>query len=294
MPPINEILTIDTAGGVEVLLESPRENDYIGTFELTLSSERLAKLKKAILRAHLYELADKYPPRRADYYDYETVDIELDTKRGRKKISVADTCWLYPRRLKPLFDLKNTMSETSYPEGILSRLISEASASPASAIAVYIEVAERSFQVGEPIDVTVVVKNVGRKPVILPSPECEKIASGSIEVMLRHVPLRAEEAATGLDSTTSEFGSDAGYQFGSLDTQAKEDLDNIVQIEPGKEWRIRMPKPLVATSPGEYELFGLFWIYRLYDRSILEKELGEGLVTGITWMRRELVVAPPE
>ncbi|NIM07095.1 MAG: hypothetical protein GTN69_04650 [Armatimonadetes bacterium] len=282
-PGSGESLTIDTDGRVRAVLGLPRENGYIGTFELTLPKARLAELRKAVNRANLYSMRDYYPPAKGSY-DFTVMTLTVASESEQKQVRATSASWFYPPGLKRLFDLTNRLPGTEHttaaPDGILSLLILEVSTRPVSAIGVEIQVPKRSFRVGEPIDVTVVVKNVGKNPVVLPSPSIREVAGGHISVQLRHVPLPPEEAAAGIDRAAIRFGESRSEVNTVLSDRAKGDLENVVRIEPGEKWAIRMPKALAAPSPGEYELIGSLDIYWHYECSALAKELGEGLVDG--------------
>ncbi len=293
--PSYQSLTIDTEGGVRAVLRWPRQNLYVGTFELVLTEERLAELREAVRRADLFNLKDDYPPA-TGIHCLTWVEIMVVSESNLKRVRATNESPVYPPGLKTLFDLKSRpLPGTGHPGGVLSRLISEVSAHPVAAIGVGIEVQKHSFRVGEEINAALVVKNVGKQPVVLPSLDCEEIARGYMRVELRHVPLPAEEMAEGLASAHIEFGPLIGPRLrGALSDRAKADLKNMVRIEPGGEWRIPMPKALVAPSSGEYELVGSLRTRLYFSHSIVEKELGASPVSGWTAPKPVRLTVVPE
>ena len=286
LPPAGEYLAIDANGRVSVQLESPRDNGYIGTFALVLPKARLLAVKTALLDADFYALMDKYPPPPRSH-DFTAVAISVESSAGAKRVWAASSSPIYPRQLKRLFDPTEAAAPSKglkglYAGGVLSHLISEASSRPVAAIRVRIEVPKRSFRVGENISVDVVVKNVGTQLAAIPSLACRHIVNGHIDVRLRDVRVPMELFTTGVDFASLNFGPPLVEYREALDAQAKADLPHVMHMKPGQEWRIAMPKPLRASSPGKYELVGQFFLERLYDQAALSHELAEAFVSGWT------------
>jgi hypothetical protein len=276
---------VDTDGTVTAILASPRDNGYIGVFETRLTRDRLEELRSAIERADLRTMDDYYPPR-GRAYDLTRVMISIDDAAGRKEVRATSASPGYPSALKSLIDPTKRLkgSTTNVPAGLLSELIAEASKNPVAAISIHLEVPRLPLRSGEDFEIDVVVKNVGTMPVVLPSPNCRVIASGYIAVYLRHASVPVEEMATGLDFTKICFGPPMLRFHGVLDDAAREDLQHVMRVEPGREWRIRMPRRLRAPSPGRYELVSSFSITLLYDQSVLTRVLGANIVYGWHWL----------
>jgi hypothetical protein len=275
---------VDTDGTVTAILASPRDNGYIGVFEIHLPKERFAELRAAIERADLRSMKDDYPPR-GKAHDLTRVMVSIDDAAGHKEVRATSASPLSPRSLRLLIDPMKRLegSMRNVPAGLLSELIAEASRHPVAAISTRLEAPRVLFHPGEDIAIDIIVKNVGTMLVVLPSPNCMVIASGYLAVYLRHTSLPVEEMATGIDFTEISFGPPMLKFHHVLSDAAREDLQHVVRIEPGREWRIRMPRPLRALSPGRYEAVGQFSIDLLYPRSVLTSVLGAGLVSGWNW-----------
>jgi len=281
MPPAGEHLTVYADGRVRLVLESPRANGYIGTFELSLPKARFAELQQAVKAADLRGMKDEYGPWHLEH-DYTHVTIAVNEELGTKQVRAHSASLWYPRPLRRLFDLSND-THGPYPGGILSKLIDEVSAKPIAAVGARVDAPKRSYRLGDGIDVAVLVKNVGREVVVLPSMESKAIVTGYIGVKLHQETLPPEKIATGWDMTDVEFGPRLLEWHRTLDDEAKSDLRHAVRLEAGAEWRIPMPKPLHAPSAGTYELFCTFQLLRLYDREVLTREVGDGFVSGWMW-----------
>ena len=281
MPPLRESLTIAADGRASVLLRTTRHNGYVGTFEYQIPSSVLACLKRAVREANFRSMPDEYRPP-VGAVDFTSARIRVRDELGIKRVRVTSASRRYPRALKSLIDLTKDLPGSGNglpaPAGLLSEIISEASARPVAAISVRTEAGGRPFRVGEDINVDIVIRNVGRQSVVLPSLECKEIARGFIWVRLFHDPPGAEDSVLGLDSAVIEYGSrSAGYQA-NMNDRARADLSHVVRIGAGEEWRIRMPKPLVALCAGNYEVTADFRVANLYDRAALERELGNTFI----------------
>jgi len=281
--PASEHLTIYADGEVRLVLGSPRANGYIGTFELRLPKARFAELKQAVKEANLRSMKDEYGPWHLQA-DYTHVTITVNDELGTKQVRAHSVSLWYPRPLRRLFDLTYE-HEGPYAGGVLSRLIDEVSTRPVAAIGVRIEVPKRPIRAGEPFNADIAVRNVATQPVVLPSPRASEIARSTIYVILWHVPTPAAELGSGLARTEIESTPPSRRYRSTLDDVGAADLGHVVRLEPGQEWRIRMPDALVAPGPGNYELIGQFWVGGLYDSRIVSAKLGATFVSG--WTRPE-------
>jgi hypothetical protein len=269
-------LSIGASGAVAAVLQNPRKNGCVGTFEMRLAAAQFTALKEAVRRADLHHLYDKYPPP-PNSCNLAFVRIAVQDARGHKVVLATDRS--YPRRLKPLFD-----PDGDGGGGILDEVASRVAAHPVAAISARIDVPKRSFRAGERINAAIIIKSVGTQTVVLPSLDYDDIGYGYFHVALRHVPPPPEELASGLDSVGLEFGPDLETYRRPARRPPRINPQHVVHIEPRREWRIPMPKPLIAPSAGNYELAGQVDISLLYERSALVSELGEGLISGRLWL----------
>jgi hypothetical protein len=169
----------------------------------------------------------------------------------------------------------------------LSRLIGDATAHPLAAITVQIGIPKGARHAADPFTPELIVKSIGRKPVVVPSFECKEIVSGYASVTLWHDPPPAGQRDTAVDGTYLQSGPRLLGYHETLDDAGAADLEHMVRIEPAKEWRIRMPKALVAPTPGRYRLDAQFWADLLYKRSAVTERLSAQLVSG--WIFPESV-----
>lgn len=275
-PPPEDVTTleIDAAGVVKV-------GNGSGRYRLILAPKQLAELRQAVNTANLRVMAPVYPTVDPDDSWAEIVLAEGGEKR---QVTVYRSSVKYPARLKPLLDL--TMEGEVYARGIgresgrLAELLYQALQHPLAAIVGHIETERTSYRVGESIKATYVVKNVGRLPVWMPSTNCKELVSGEIGLRLQPHPLNGPPWV--VDETRIEFGPDYPYRqyHDTLGGLARGDLLCFVWIAPGGTWRVQFPKPLVARSPGEYQITGYMTTTLLYNKTQVEQELGGYVVTG--------------
>jgi hypothetical protein len=281
LPPLRESLTVATDGRASVRMGSTRHNGYAGTFEYKIPPKMLARLKQAVREANLRAMPDEYPPP-ARAVDYTIARLKVRDELGVKRVQVTSASRRYPRALKSLVDLtaigRGSRNQLVAPAGLLSEIILEATRRPLAAIGVRTELHGRPFRVGKGISVDVVIRNVGRQPVVLPSLDCKEIADCLVWVKLWTGPSHPDQSFTPMDYTLIEFGPRSHEYDWTINDRVRADLSHVVRLGPGEEWRISMPKALMARSPGDYEVVADFRVLNLYDRAALERELGETFV----------------
>jgi hypothetical protein len=275
-PPAQDVTTleIDVKGTVRV-------EDNSGRYRLILQPEQLAELRQAVKAANLRVMAPEYPTVGADDL---WAEITLTEGGEKRNVTVYRGSPKYPTRLKPLLDL--TMEGQVYTQGRwreggrLAELLYEALEHPLAAIVGHIEAERTSYRVGESIKAALVVKNVGRLSAWMPSKNCKEIVSGEIGLRLQPHPLNGPPWV--IDETNIKFGPDYPYleYHDTLGGLARRDLLCFVWIAPGGTWRVQFPKPLVARSPGEYQITGYMTTTLLYNKTQVEQELGGYVVTG--------------
>jgi hypothetical protein len=283
LPPIGQHLSVDAEGKVRLRSESQESDRLIGLYGFTLSPERLAQLRQAVAKANLPALDGVYPLG-DDQTEVEWVTIRLDDPElGHKQAKVSNRSRYYPAAIRSLFSLG-----PYEPKGVLGELSHEAAQHPICAIRLSVDAPSRRFRKGEPINVTLIVTNVGTQPVVVPSLECKRIVRGRLAVYLQD----AQYFAVGGDYVT-EFGWSGESPPGRFDDRAKADLAHVVRLAPGEQWRIALPKPLIAPDEvGLYEVRASLWMFRQYDLPVLTEALGEGFVSGYLFAEPGHVIVP--
>jgi hypothetical protein len=267
-------LTVGRNGGVR--LDLPE-----GLFEYRLSKDRLTRLEETISAAQLSSMKDDYPSRSSND-DHEWVWLAVADGEGqRKRIRFTSESPEYPEGLRILFDLRleGLVQEHGVwcPGGVLYRLISDARKHPVAAISVGVKLPKRRYRVDEPIEATIVVRNIGTKPVFVPSLDSQVIARGEVDARLLLRPSRPPWVA---DSASDDFGeSSTGDK--ELDIRLRDDIGRMVRIAPGAAWEVPAPRPLVAHAPGQYLLDAGIDMRLCYDRETLERIVGARVVYGL-------------
>jgi hypothetical protein len=251
-PGADAALRLYPDGRAEAEVNVAREvSGPIGLFASELSSERMAEVREAVERADLHRMRDAYPPRHG-HYDYTWVEINVRSASSEKRVYTTSASWFSPRRLRPLLDLRDRVPETGAPRGILSEVISEVIRSPLAAIRVEAEVPKRTFRVNEPIPVALVISNVGRDPVAVLAPGPCPDATGWYSVALDRI-MTGDTYRADIASALVDIGPTPGTQRRLGVTSQQPEL---VRIGPGRAWRLEMPQPLYAPTPGSYRVRG--------------------------------------
>jgi hypothetical protein len=204
-----------------------------GLFEYRLTPQRLVRLKETVSAAGLSSLKDDYPSRYSND-DHEWVCLTVMGDDGReKRVRSASESPEYPEGLRRLFDLRleGMVREHDFwhPGGALYPLIAEARQHPIAAVTVRVKVPKTSYRVNEPIEATIVVKNIGTKPVFAPSLDTPGIARGWVDARLLFRPSRSPWVA---DTAGVDFGI-VSWAVARHDAPPQEEIRHLVRIAPG-------------------------------------------------------------
>jgi hypothetical protein len=280
-------LDIFSDGTARARLWLERNNGYVGTFQTHLTEERIDEVREAVRGADLYSMRDEYPPRRKAV-DAVWVQITERTGRGEKTVRAARESRVYPRPLRTLIDLSESLptEKMSYaPAGLLSEVASEVSEYPVHAVGARLLVGG-TFRAGEPLHVTLILTNVGTEPITLPSLQCKWIAYGRANVRLMHDPITLDEIAGRYPGQWyREYGPIKTGYVGPADEHVLDDLPGLVHLAPGEEWRITVPKRFIPPSPGRYQVQGEFDATLAYDRSALPDDLADTFLECRVWAK---------
>ncbi|HJN16598.1 MAG TPA: hypothetical protein QGH10_13930, partial [Armatimonadota bacterium] len=258
-------LEVDRSGDTRVTTDHAGGGEPVGLFEGKLGQSRTRELVRAVMDATRAGLDDDYPPSDGDE---ARCSIELPTGSGFRTVAFAARRRHVPEALRVLYN-DNT--------GLLVSAYKRALPHPTSAIAGFLAVEARTYKVGEPIAPELIIRSVGTRAVAFPTPDTQHLASGRFQMGL----FRSSGLGPGGDWARLQWGPDF-YQrpLSDLTPEALLDAGNIRILAPGDEYRLPVPRALIAPLADTYELYAWAWMQARYTEEALASVIEAPLVTG--------------
>jgi hypothetical protein len=168
--------------------------------------------------------------------------------------------------------------------GLMEDALNRAYERPVSAIAVEMSQLRATYQVGEPIPVTMAVRSLGTYPVAVPTIDCQEVVYGQCRVALAAPPGVDPPIAPGHGRRIARM-SFGGRQDGrirdELSPEALTDLDRFVILQPGETYAIPWSPTVVGDRRGRRYLSAYYMTQARYSLSAINQALSAPFADGV-------------
>jgi hypothetical protein len=168
--------------------------------------------------------------------------------------------------------------------GLMEDALNRAYERPVSAIAVEMSQLRATYQVGEPIPVTMAVRSVGTYPVAVPTLDCQEVVCGDCHVALWFPPGTNPpiEGPSSPWSVWKHFGGRQDYGIrGVLSPEALADLDRFVILQPGETYAVPWSPTVSARDPGGCQVYAGFATRGRYELTAMNEVLSAPYWSGV-------------